>query len=77
MSELRGGAASIGQLLDQVEALLRSPTVAMELGRRGVNTSLALVAAQGLSAYIEGQKLRAADDLATAAEEIRARLERG
>lgn len=76
MSEQPGTADALVELLGQVETLLRSPTVSMDLGRRGVNTSLALVATQGLAAYIAGRKLQAAEDLGTAAEEIRARLER-
>jgi hypothetical protein len=40
-----------------------------------VNTSIALLAAQGLQAYVRGNKAQAADDLATAAEELGARLE--
>lgn len=76
MSEQPGTADALVELLGQVETLLRSPTVSMDLGRRGINTSLALVATQGLAAYIAGRKLQAAEDLGTAAEEIRARLER-
>jgi hypothetical protein len=77
MSQHLGAASTLGQLLDEVEALLKTPGVGMELGRRGINTSVALVATQGLAAYLQGDKRRATEDLATAAEEIRARLERG
>jgi hypothetical protein len=69
-----GTAQAITKLLNEVEALLKSSSVGMELARRGVNTSVALVAVQGLAAYLEGNKRRAADDLSTAADEIRARL---
>lgn len=75
MSEHRGTASTLGQLLSEVETLLKTPDLGMELGRKGINTSVALIATQGLAAYIEGNKVRAAEDLGTAAEEIRARLE--
>jgi hypothetical protein len=70
-----GTSKAITRLLSEIEALLKSATVGMELAKGGVNTSVALIAVQGLTAYIEGNKRRAADDLGTAAEEIRARLE--
>jgi hypothetical protein len=61
-------------LIDQIEDLLKDPGIGARLTSRGINASLALVAAQGLRAYLEGNKRQAADDLATAAEEIEARL---
>ena len=76
MVETHGSAAALTRLLDEVVDLLKQPSVGMELGRRGVNTSIALIATQGLIAYIEGNRIRAADDLGTAAEEIEARSER-
>jgi hypothetical protein len=69
-----GTTKTLGVLLSEIETLLKSATVGMELAKRGVNTSVALVAVQGIAFYIEGDKRRAADDLGTAAEEIRARL---
>ena len=51
--------------------------VVAHLTALGINTSLALLVADGLRAYIEGRKKEAADDLGTAAEEIAARLEMG
>jgi hypothetical protein len=69
-----GTAQAIIKLLADVEALLKNASVAMDLAKRGVNTSVALVAVQGLAAYVAGEKQRAADDLGTAADEIRARL---
>jgi hypothetical protein len=76
MTERHGAAAAILRLLDEVEALLKEPGAAMELARRGINTSIALVASQGLAAYLDGNTRRAMDDLETAVDEIRARLER-
>jgi hypothetical protein len=61
-------------MLEEVEALLKDPHLGIDFTRQGVNTSIALLAVQGLMAYLEGNKVRAADDLSTAAEEIRARL---
>lgn len=65
---------TIQRLLSDVEELLKTPSVGVELAQRGINQSVALVAVQGLSSYLHGDKRRAADDLGTAAEEIRARL---
>lgn len=48
----------------------------MELGHRGVNASLTLLAVQGLTAYVEGNRHQAHEDFATVAEELRTRLER-
>ena len=50
--------------------------VGAELTARGVNTSLAIVGAEALAAYLTGDKARAAEDFETVAEEIRARLTR-
>ena len=41
---------------------------------RGINASLALLAADALRAYLSGKKAEAAEDFATVAEEIRGRL---
>ncbi len=64
----------IAELLDDLDGLLKNPDVGASLTERGINTSLALCIASGLRAYLEGNKGQAADDLATAAEEIAARL---
>ena len=61
-------------LFVQLEQLLKSPDLSEELGKRGINTSLALTAAEGLHAYLRGEKSTAAEDLMTAAEEIESRL---
>jgi hypothetical protein len=74
MATSDGTTKTLSVLLSEIETLLKSATVGMELAKRGVNTSVALVAVQGIASYIEGDKRRAADDLGTAAEEIRARL---
>jgi hypothetical protein len=64
----------IDAVLDDLEALLKNGEVIAALTARGINASLALVAAGGLRAYVKGKKADAADDFATAAEEIRGRL---
>jgi hypothetical protein len=74
VSERRDGSAAAILLLQEVEGLLKSAHLALDFGRRGINTSLALVAVQGLVAYLDGNKVRAADDFGTVADEIRARL---
>jgi len=61
-------------VLDDLEALLKNGEVIGSLTARGINGSLALTAAAGLRAYLKGNKREAADDLLTAAEEIKSRL---
>lgn len=65
----------IASLMDELEQLLKNGDVIEALSLKGVNSSLALVAIEGLRAYLEGRKAQAADDLSTVAEEIRGRLE--
>jgi hypothetical protein len=65
----------IDGLFDELDMLLKNADVGQALSARGVNISLAIVAADGLRAYMKGDKERAADDLGTAAEEIASRLE--
>jgi predicted ABC-type transport system involved in lysophospholipase L1 biosynthesis ATPase subunit len=64
----------IGAVLDDLEALLKNGEVIGVLSAKGVNASLALVAIDGIRRYLEGKKAEAAEDFATVAEEIRARL---
>lgn len=54
--------------------MLKHPSVTIELGHRGVNASITLLAVQGLTSYVEGNRNQAHEDFATVAEEIRARL---
>jgi predicted ABC-type transport system involved in lysophospholipase L1 biosynthesis ATPase subunit len=61
-------------VLDDLEALLKNGEVIGALTQRGVNASLALCAVAGLRSYVTGDKVAAAEDLGTAADEIRARL---
>jgi hypothetical protein len=66
----------IDDLFDELDTLLKNPEVGAALTEAGVNTSLAMVAADGLRAYLHGDRARAADDLTTVGEEIAARLAR-
>jgi hypothetical protein len=61
-------------LMDELDTLLKSPELGVLLTARGINTSLALLVAEALRAYLRGEKKEAAEDLSTAAEEIAARL---
>jgi hypothetical protein len=67
LEELQGALADI-------ETLLKNPDVEAALAAKGVNTSLAMVALDGLRAYVEGDKARAAEELGTFAEEVKGRL---
>ena len=60
----------IDQLFDELDDLLKNEDVQQVLGELAVNSSLALLAADGLRAYLKGDKESAIEDLATAAEEI-------
>jgi len=64
----------IADLFQELEEMLKEPDAAASLAELGVNTSIALLAAQGLHSYLKGDKEAAADDLTTAAEEVRSRL---
>ena len=64
----------LDELMDELDALLKNPDVGARLTARGINTSLALLVADALHAYLKGNKKEAAEDLSTAAEEIAARL---
>lgn len=70
-------AAEIDQLFDELDQLLKNPDVGAELARKGVNTSLAMTLADGVRAYLHGDKARAVADLGTATEEISARMALG
>lgn len=63
------------ELFDELEQVMKEPAAVADLTASGVNASLALVAIQGLRAYLKGDNAQAADDLGTAAEEIRLRHE--
>jgi hypothetical protein len=58
------------KLLDELEAMLKDPERHASFLAARVNTSLALLAVDGLRAYCAGDHVQAAEDLAAAAEEI-------
>jgi len=74
MDAARAIHAQLEELCDELEEMLKRPDVGAALTERGVNTSIALLAVQGIAAYLRGDRAPAADDLSTAAEELRARL---
>jgi hypothetical protein len=65
-----GTLTAVFDLLSEVESMLKLPSNTIELARRNVDARVALAAVKGLVAYLEGDRLRAIDDLATAADEI-------
>lgn len=67
-------SGEIDAVLSDLEALLKNGDIMSSLADRGINTSLALVAASALRGYLAGKKAEAAEDFATVAEEIQARL---
>jgi hypothetical protein len=66
--------AELEQLFDELDSLLKNADAGAALAERGINVSLAMTAADGLRAYLQGDKVRAAEELSTAAEEIASRL---
>ncbi len=64
----------IDGLFDDFDQLLKNPEVGAVLTDRGVNISLAIIAADGLRALLKGEKERAVEDLSTVAEEVQGRL---
>ena len=68
------GSGELDAVLGELEALLKNGDIMSTLADRGINTSLALVAASALRSYLAGKKAEAAEDFATVAEEIQARL---
>ncbi len=75
MSEGQNPETRVDMMLGEIEHLLKASDLGATLSDRGVNTSLALLAVQGLRAYLRGNKAQAMDDLGTVVEELGARLE--
>lgn len=73
-SPTEGAERELDDLMDELDSLLKNPDLGAVLTARGINTSLALLVAEALRAYLRGDKKEAAEDLSTAAEEISARL---
>jgi hypothetical protein len=74
MPNADGVEKELDLLMEELDTLLKNPDVGALLTSRGINTSLALLVADGLHAYLKGKKKEAAEDLGTAAEEIASRL---
>ena len=77
MAERTLAMKELEEVFEDLDALLKNPEVGAELTAGGINTSLAIVAADALRAYLVGDKARAAEDFATVAEEISSRLGSG
>ena len=75
MDDAKAPLYRVEDLLTELETLLKDPDIGAVLAGRGVNVSLALVATEGLRAYLKGDKERAAEEFDTLAEEIATRLE--
>jgi hypothetical protein len=64
----------LAAVFDDLETLLKNGDVVAALTERGINASIALLAANGLRSYLTGHKADAAEDFATVVEEIRGRI---
>jgi hypothetical protein len=65
--------SEITEVLSELDTLLKNPDVGAELSARGINISLALVAAEGVRQYLTGDRMKAAVEFQMVAEEIQAR----
>jgi hypothetical protein len=72
----RSGADEIEDVFEELDTLLKNPDVGYELAQKGVNVSLAMTLADGLRAYLHGDKKKALLDIGTATDEIAARMAR-
>jgi hypothetical protein len=66
--------AELEDLFEELDQLLKNPDVGADLADRGVNVSLAMTLADGLRAYLQGDKEKALLELGTATDEIAARM---
>lgn len=66
--------AELDELFDALDSLLKRPDASSELASGGVNSSLAMTLADGLRAYVHGDKGTALLELGTATDEIAARM---
>jgi hypothetical protein len=72
----RSPADELDDVLSELEVLLKNADVGAELAGKGVNVSLAMTLADGLRAYLHGDKDKALLELGTATDEIAARMAR-
>jgi hypothetical protein len=75
MVDIKVPLHELEDVLTELESLLKNVEVGAALAARGVNVSLALVATEGLRAYLQGDKEQAAEEFDTIAEEIWTRLD--
>ncbi len=66
--------ATLDTVFDELESLLKDPDVGGAPAAKGVNVSLALTLADGVRAYVRGEKRTALLELVTATDEIAARM---
>jgi len=64
----------LDDVLADLETLLKNPDVGAALADKGVNTSLAMLAMDGLAAYLHADKAKAVEDCAHFAEEVQSRM---
>ena len=74
MGDETAAMRELREVFEDLDTLLKNPDVGADLTSRGINVSLAIVAAEALFAYVEGDRERAAEDFDTVAEEIATRL---
>ncbi|MFO0589982.1 MAG: hypothetical protein U0441_20740 [Polyangiaceae bacterium] len=67
--------SEIDAVLGELNDLLKNGDVGSALATKGINASVALLAAQALSSYLRGDKQQAAEDFQAVSEEIRDRLQ--
>jgi hypothetical protein len=70
----KSATAELDDVFEELDVLLKNPDIGAELADRGVNISLALTLADGLRAYLQGDKEKALLELGTATDEIAARM---
>jgi len=63
----------IDDVFQELEQLLKNPDVGGALTEKGINTSLAMLAMDGLHAYLRGEKTKSVEDLTHFCEEVTAR----
>jgi len=66
--------SEIDDVLAELETLLKNPDVGAALADKGVNTSLAMLAMDGLAAYLRGEKAKAIEELTHFTEEVASRM---
>ena len=70
----KSGLGELDDVFEELDTLLKNPEVGAELAAAGVNVSLAMTLAEGLRAYVRGDKERAVLEIGTAYDEIAARF---